>query len=97
MPTVPLGIRNYSGFLCYKVHHSLLIACGEGVGGGVFVPHDTGKCCNPVTVVDKNVDKHGTRKVAQAFVDFLYSTEAQREFAKFRITDWDIRPSFATF
>ncbi|BAZ30873.1 sulfate ABC transporter periplasmic sulfate-binding protein [Cylindrospermum sp. NIES-4074] len=37
---------------------------------------------NPVAVVDKNVDKHGTRKVAQAFVDFLYSTEAQREFAK---------------
>ncbi|MBD2726302.1 sulfate ABC transporter substrate-binding protein [Nostoc sp. FACHB-892] len=37
---------------------------------------------NPVAVVDKNVDKHGTREVAQAFVDFLYSTEAQREFAK---------------
>ncbi|MDZ8185571.1 MAG: sulfate ABC transporter substrate-binding protein [Nostoc sp. ChiSLP02] len=37
---------------------------------------------NPVAVVDKNVDKHGTRKVAQAFVDYLYSTEAQREFAK---------------
>ncbi|MBD2245844.1 sulfate ABC transporter substrate-binding protein [Nostoc sp. FACHB-888] len=37
---------------------------------------------NPIAVVDKNVDKHGTREVAQAFVDFLYSTEAQREFAK---------------
>jgi len=37
---------------------------------------------NPVAIVDKNVDKHGTRKVAQAFVDFLYSTEAQQEFAK---------------
>ena len=36
---------------------------------------------NPVVVVDKNVDKHGTREVAQAFVDYLYSTEAQREFA----------------
>lgn len=37
---------------------------------------------NPVAVVDKNVDRHGTRKVAEAFVDFLYSTEAQQEFAK---------------
>ncbi|BBD58323.1 sulfate ABC transporter periplasmic sulfate-binding protein [Nostoc sp. HK-01] len=37
---------------------------------------------NPVAVVDKNVDKHKTRKVAEAFVDFLYSSEAQREFAK---------------
>ncbi|MFB2837355.1 extracellular solute-binding protein [Floridanema evergladense] len=37
---------------------------------------------NPIAVVDKNVDRHGTRKVAEAFVDFLYSTEAQQEFAK---------------
>ncbi|MBD2446256.1 sulfate ABC transporter substrate-binding protein [Nostoc sp. FACHB-152] len=37
---------------------------------------------NPVAIVDKNVDKHGNREVAKAFVDFLYSTEAQREFAK---------------
>ncbi len=37
---------------------------------------------NPVAVVDKNVDKHGTREVAEAFVDFLYTSEAQREFAR---------------
>src|SRR5919202_305223 len=37
---------------------------------------------NPVAVVDKNVDKHGTREIAEAFVDFLYTSEAQREFAK---------------
>lgn len=37
---------------------------------------------NPVAIVDKNVDKHGTREIAQAFVDFLYTTEAQQEFAK---------------
>ena len=37
---------------------------------------------NPVAVVDKNVDKHGTRDVAEAFVEFLYSAEAQQEFAK---------------
>ncbi len=37
---------------------------------------------NPVAVVDKNVDKHGTRKIAEAFVDFLYTSEAQQEFAK---------------
>ncbi|MFB2881360.1 sulfate ABC transporter substrate-binding protein [Floridanema aerugineum] len=37
---------------------------------------------NPIAVVDKNVDKHGTREVAEAFVQFLYTPEAQREFAK---------------
>jgi sulfate transport system substrate-binding protein len=31
----------------------------------------------PVAVVDRVVDKRGTRKVAQAYVDFLYSEEGQ--------------------
>ncbi len=31
----------------------------------------------PVAVVDENVDKHGTRAVAEAYVQFLYSDEAQ--------------------
>lgn len=30
-----------------------------------------------VAVVDKNVDKHGTRKVAQAYLEFLYSKTGQ--------------------
>ena len=37
---------------------------------------------NPVAVVDKNVDKHGNRQVAEAFVKFLFTPQAQREFAK---------------
>lgn len=36
----------------------------------------------PVAVVDKNVDKHRTREVSEAFVKFLFTSEAQREFAK---------------
>lgn len=31
----------------------------------------------PVAVVDKVVDRHGTRKVAQAYLEFLYSPEGQ--------------------
>lgn len=31
----------------------------------------------PVTVVDKNVDKKGTRKVAEAYLQYLYSEEGQ--------------------
>jgi sulfate transport system substrate-binding protein len=31
----------------------------------------------PVTIVDKVVDKRGTRKVAQAYLEFLYSAEGQ--------------------
>jgi len=35
----------------------------------------------PVTVVDKVVDRRGTRKVAEAFVRYLYSPAAQKVFA----------------
>ncbi|MBV9388451.1 MAG: sulfate ABC transporter substrate-binding protein [Chroococcidiopsidaceae cyanobacterium CP_BM_ER_R8_30] len=35
---------------------------------------------NPVAVVDKYADKHGTRQVAKAFVQFLFTPEAQRQF-----------------
>lgn len=37
---------------------------------------------NPIAVVDKNVEQHATRKVAEAFVQYLYTPEVQREFAK---------------
>src|SRR5262249_36266002 len=36
----------------------------------------------PVTVVDKNVDKHGTRAAAEAYLKFLYSDEGQEIAAR---------------
>ena len=36
----------------------------------------------PVTVVDKVVDKRGTRKVAQAYLEYLYSPEGQEIAAR---------------
>ena len=36
----------------------------------------------PVALVDKNVDKHGSRKVAEAFLNFLYTPQAQEIEAK---------------
>jgi len=36
----------------------------------------------PVAVVDKNVDKKGTRKLAQAYLDYLYSDEGQDIIAR---------------
>jgi len=51
----------------------------------------------PVAVVDKNVDKHGTRKAAQAYVEYLYSPEAQAIAAKhyYRPRDTAVAASFA--
>jgi sulfate transport system substrate-binding protein len=36
----------------------------------------------PVAVVDKVADKRGTRKVAEAYLNFLYTDEAQEIIAK---------------
>jgi len=36
----------------------------------------------PVTVVDKVVDRHGTREVAEAYLNYLYSEEGQELAAK---------------
>lgn len=54
-------------------------------GGQVFpyvLPSSTILIENPVAIVDKNVDKHGNREVVKAFVDFLYTPQAQEVFAK---------------
>lgn len=52
---------------------------------------------NPIAVVDANVEKHGNREVAEAFVQFLFTPEAQREFAKvgFRSVDATVESEFA--
>ncbi|MFM1907865.1 MAG: Sulfate-binding protein precursor [Pseudomonadota bacterium] len=40
---------------------------------------------NPVAIVDRTVDKKGTRAVAQAYLDYLYSDEGQEIAAKHNI------------
>jgi len=48
----------------------------------IVVPSITILAEPPVAVVDSNVDKHGTRSVAQAYVQFLYSPQGQEIAAK---------------
>lgn len=62
-----------------------------------IIPPTNIRIQGPVAVVDTNVDKHGTREVAEAFAAFLYTPEAQREFAKvgFRPIDLDVFKEFA--
>jgi sulfate/thiosulfate transport system substrate-binding protein len=52
----------------------------------------------PVSIVDKVVDRRGTRKVAQAYLEFLYSTEGQEIAAKhyYRPTQPEVLAKYAT-
>jgi sulfate/thiosulfate-binding protein len=69
----------------------------EGKDFPFIIPDATILIENPVAVVDKYVDKHGTREVAEAFIDFLYTKEVQRSFAKygFRSVDEEVLKEFA--
>jgi sulfate transport system substrate-binding protein len=48
----------------------------------IVVPSESILAEPPVAVVDKNVDKHGTRAVAEAYLQFLYTPEGQEIAAK---------------
>jgi sulfate transport system substrate-binding protein len=61
-----------------------------------IIPKYTTSIENPAAVVDKYVDKHGTRKVAVAFLNFLWTPEAQKVFAEsgFRSVDSDVAKTY---
>jgi sulfate/thiosulfate-binding protein len=63
----------------------------------VVVPKQSILAEPPVTVVDKFADKHGTRKVAEAYLEYLYSTEGQEIAARnfYRPTDAKIAAKYA--
>jgi sulfate/thiosulfate transport system substrate-binding protein len=62
--------------------NEIILAQQKGEKVSYIVPDVNISIDNPIAVVDKNVDKHGTREVAEGFVKYLYSPEAQQEFAK---------------
>jgi sulfate/thiosulfate transport system substrate-binding protein len=69
--------------------NEIILAGDKGEKLPYTIPEVNVSIDNPIAIVDKNVTKHGNREVAEAFVKFLYTPEAQREFAKagFRSVD----------
>lgn len=62
--------------------NEIILAQSKGEKIEYVVPDINVSIDTPVAVVDKNVDKHGTRAVAEAFVQYLFTPEAQAEFVK---------------
>ena len=63
----------------------------------VVIPKQSILAEPPVSVVDKFVDKHGTRKVAEAYLNYLYTPEGQEIAAKnfYRPTDAKVAAKYA--
>lgn len=77
-----LNFEKGIGDLAITYENEVLVGRQSGQKYGLVLPSSTILIENPVAVVDASVDKHGTREVAQAFVDFLYSPQAQEIYAQ---------------
>lgn len=70
------------GDVLLNYENELILAQQKGEKVDYSIPSVNIKIEGPVAVVDTYVDKRGTREVSEAFVQFLFTPEAQSEFAK---------------
>ncbi|MHC5936238.1 sulfate ABC transporter substrate-binding protein [Nostoc sp.] len=89
-PLLPKTARNATelffndnkGDVLLNYENEMILLAKNGKRFSYLVPDVNISIDNPVAVVDKNVDKHGIRPIAEAFIKFLYTPESQREFTK---------------
>ena len=75
--TITFGQRNQGDVLIAWENEAHLLGKEFGAKFDIVYPSLSILAEPAVTVVDKNVDKHGTRAVAQAYLDHLYTDEGQ--------------------
>jgi sulfate transport system substrate-binding protein len=84
------------GDVAITYENEVLVGQQAGINYELVLPTSTIRIDNPVAIVDAHVDKHGTREVAEAFVDFLFTKEAQEIFAKHGLRSPDPEVAEAT-
>jgi sulfate transport system substrate-binding protein len=77
------------GDVAITYENEVLVGQMSGQQYEMVTPKSTILIENPVALVDSYVDKHGTRQVAEAFIEFLLSKEAQEVFAKYGLRSVD--------
>ncbi|QLE42633.1 sulfate ABC transporter substrate-binding protein [Nostoc sp. C052] len=100
-PLLPKTARNATelffndnkGDVLINYENEMILLAKNGKKISYVVPDVNISIDNPVAVVDKNVDKHGTRAIAEAFIKFLYTPESQREFTKLGFRPVDLTVS----
>lgn len=93
------SITNYEqgvGQVIITYENEILVGQQGGHDYEMVIPRSTILIENPVAVVDTYVDKHGTRAAAEAFVEFLFSREAQEVFARHGLRSVDPEVAKAT-
>jgi sulfate/thiosulfate transport system substrate-binding protein len=77
------SIQNFeagNGDVAITYENEVLTAQEAGLDDEAVYPPSTVLIENPVAIVDKNVDEHCVRDVAEAFVEYLHSDEAKEIF-----------------
>jgi sulfate transport system substrate-binding protein len=92
VPVLDSGARGATNTFAQRGLGDVLIAwenearlLSEKLGKGSFeivTPSESILAEPPVAVIDRNVDRHGTRAVAEAYLAFLYQEEGQRIAAR---------------
>lgn len=106
VPVLPKDAREASdvfykqnqGDVLLNYENEILLAKAKGETEPYIIPPVNISIDAPVAVVDKNADKKGTQAVATAFVKYLYTPEAQEEFAKvgFRPVNGTVASKYAS-
>jgi sulfate/thiosulfate transport system substrate-binding protein len=76
--------------------NEVLVGQQKGQTYDLILPSSSILIENPVALVDTYVDQHGNREAAEAFVDFLFTREAQEIFAKHGLRSPDPEVAKAT-
>jgi sulfate/thiosulfate transport system substrate-binding protein len=84
------------GDVAITYENEVLVGQQSGQDYELVIPRSTILIENPVAVVDAYADKHGTREVADAFVEFLLTRQAQEVFAKYGLRSVDPEVAKAT-
>ncbi|MBL8203030.1 MAG: sulfate ABC transporter substrate-binding protein [Blastocatellia bacterium] len=77
------------GDVAITYENEVLVGRQAGQQYDYVIPRSTILIENPVALIDKYADKHGVREVAEAFIQFLSSKEAQRAYAKYGLRPLD--------
>ncbi|MBI3176695.1 MAG: sulfate ABC transporter substrate-binding protein [Chloroflexi bacterium] len=84
------------GDVAITYENEVLVGRQSGQDYEMIAPRSTILIENPVAVVDAYVDKHGTRAAAEAFVNFLFTQQAQEIFAAYGLRSVDADVARAT-
>lgn len=89
--------ENGIGDALVTYENEILLRIKQGREIPYIIPDATILIENPIAIIDVNVDKHQNRIVAEAFIEFVFTKESQRAFAKygFRPVDQEIATEFS--